>query len=152
MSDQEKESYVRDWKSRGIVLRGKAFFRSGGKSWSSELAYALVHYDPHSDTITLRKKWPQRSTDGSTAWVHPNFPKKTQKLFLQWAREAYLNRYKRSRGEQGNGDSRLKGHRQDLCKMCEERGRLCILKKGEREEQEEKMDQTATRRRRRPKA
>lgn len=154
---EEKESYVRGWKPRGIVLRGKAFFHGReGKSWSSELAYAVVHYDPQTDTIKLGKKWAQRCNDGSTTWVQPKFAKKTWKLFLKWAREAYLNHYKRSGGGQGSSDARLKGHRQDLCKMCQEKGHLCILKKGEREKQDEgrkedaqgEVNQNATRRRR----
>jgi hypothetical protein len=147
---EEKESYVRDWKARGLVLRGKGFFRSEGKSWSSELAYVRVHYDPQTDTIKLRKRWPQRSTDGSETWVHPNFHKKTQKLFLKWARDAYLNRYMRSGGGQGSSNARLKGHRQDLCSMCQEKGRLCILKKGEmQEEGEDQVERSKTARRRR---
>lgn len=79
----EETSFVCTWKSREIVLRGKAFFRGKTKTWSSELAYARVKYDPEKDKIVFRRRWPQRSKDGSPDWVHPTFPKKTRKLFLQ---------------------------------------------------------------------
>ncbi len=79
MSVEEESTFVRSWKPRAIVLRGKGFFRGARKTWSSEVAYALVRYNPEEDTISLRKRWPQRCQDGNQAWVHPGFPKKTQK-------------------------------------------------------------------------
>lgn len=57
---KEEPSNARPWKPREIVLRGKAFFRGKTKSWSSELAYARVKYDPVDDEISLRRRWPQR--------------------------------------------------------------------------------------------
>lgn len=52
-----------------------------------------------------------------------------RKLFLEWARDAYLNHYKHFGNGQGESNTRLKGHRQDLCKMCVERGHLCTLRR-----------------------
>jgi hypothetical protein len=127
---EEETSFVRDWKPRSIVLRGKAFFRGQEKSWSSEVSYALVLYNPETNTISMRKKWPQRCKDGSQAWVQPGFPKKTKKKFLKWAREAYLRKYKPSGTGQETDETYLKGHIEEHCKMCKERGRLCTLKGG----------------------
>ena len=124
-STEETGTYVRDWKPRAIMLRGKGYFRGASQTWTSELAYALVLYDPRDDKISVRKRWTQRSKDGDPTWVRPGFDKKTKKRWLKWAREAYLNHYKGSGQGREQDDPVLKGHEQDLCERCEELGYSC---------------------------
>lgn len=126
----EKESNVRPWKAKSLMLHGKGFFRGEGKHWSSEVAWALVLYIPEEDDIRIRRKWPQRAKDGNKAWVQPVFSKKTRKRFKTFARGAYLRKYKRS-GAAGGDDNEeeLKGHCQELCKRCEELGHRCTQRK-----------------------
>lgn len=116
---EEELSYVRPWKARPLRLRGKGFFRG----WSSEVSYGLILYQPTKDTIKVLKRWPQQAI-GNPNWVYPHFPKKTKEKFLSWAREAYLNRYKRHKRSRQR--RKLVGHREDLCKMCEELGHRCV--------------------------
>lgn len=92
---------------------------------------ALVRYIPEEDDIRIVKTWSQRPKDGhGSAWVKPFFSKKTRAQWKVWARDAYNRNYKRDGHVRDHDDDKeeLKGHCQELCERCQERG-ICVQRR-----------------------
>lgn len=122
----EEDSFVRPWKARPLRLKGKARF--GGR-WSSELAWAVVLYKPRDDDIVFLHSWKQGSKDDDKMWVKPFFPPASYERLLSYARQRYLDGYKKLPRKEDT-IAELKDHRQDLCEMCKELGHACNDRKG----------------------
>ena len=141
---EEEQSNVRPWKARPLVLHGKAKFRSAKdkKGWSSELGWARVLYKPKKDKIVFLHCWKQGPKDAKkqkdkTEWVKPIFLPKAYESMLRYARQRYLDRYKKTNGKKKKAKPMLKGHMPHLCEMCKELGTSCNGAEEEKEKEEE---------------
>jgi hypothetical protein len=113
---------------RPLWLKEYALFVSvGGKRWSSDVAWARVLYKPASDKIVILERTGQRPTDydEDTEWAKPRFPDESMERLLQYARRCYEVGYERPGNQPASKKKPLKGHKSELCEMCQKRGGSC---------------------------
>ncbi len=116
----------RQRKVKPVVLKAKAFFPGKTGTWSSQLGWAKVMYNPdNGGSVKLRMRWQQRAKDGSGEWVTPRFPRKSMGYFLRVAKRLYEEGYPKKKRVPNDNTPELKGHMPELCKMCIKLGRQC---------------------------